>query len=176
LVKVAVPYGDGEVLYNVVMLFDRETGTSWWLHQQTYSKAPSFEEFSLPFLLYFTDHAAVGFRFMDAHLAVREVVSRPRDLAGVERLALADLRETMLAGDWSRHFIKVDVSDSLRDFRHRRTASGHYAAMSSPPNVFAVTHAEDLWHVTLKGPNNDFAEMVLDNRYDLKDIKLRPSN
>lgn len=173
MVKVALHDGDREMLFNVVMLLDNASGIPWWASQHTRSSAPTFDEFNLPFALYFTGHAAVGFRF--AHtLSVREVVGRHRDFASLERSVLEDLRanlKAVMAGDPSRHYVEVDLLKQLGDFLF--VSRNTLPARS--PDVVAVSRNENLWHLTLKGPNKGFADVTLDDRYKLKNIVFRPA-
>ena len=172
-IKAVVRDGEHETFVNIVMLLEPSSGLHWWLYQHTTKSAENFDGFVLPFVVYFTGQQAVGFRF--AHtLAVREVVGRHHDFATVEKAVLANIGHhatSVIAGNPSPHVIDVKVRNQLGDFLVKRNSA---AAPQPPPEVVGVSRDENLWHITLKGPNQDFAEVVLDSHYGVKSVSLLP--
>ena len=171
MLKAVLRDGEHETYINVVMLLEPSTGLHWWGYQGTTKDADNFREFDLPFAIYFTDQRSVGFRF--AHtVVVREVVGRQHDFASLERSIVADFADhltSMTTVDGSPHIIEVDVRERLGDFLLKRNS-----AVSPPPEIVGISRDDNLWHVTLQGPNMDFAEVVLDERYKLERLSFFP--
>ena len=171
IIKAVVRDGEHEKFINIVMLLERSSGVHWWMYQHTTKGADNFDRFSMPVLLYFTDQQAVGFAF--AHtLGLREVVGRQHDFAAIEKAALADIghhAKSVIAGNLSPHVIDVNVRSRLGDFLVIRNS-----AFSPPPVIIGLSRDENLWRITLKGPNQDFAEVVLDSHYEVKSVSFLP--
>ena len=172
MIRAAVRDGEHETFINIVMLLEPSSGLHWWAYQRTTKGADNFDGFVLPFVVYFTDQQSVGFRFAST-LVVPEVVGRHRDFAAVEKAVLADLvrnTSSVIAVDPSPHVIDVSVRKQLGDFLVKRNS----AAVPPPPDIVSLTRDENVWHITLKGPNQDFAEVLLDDHYKVKSVSLLP--
>jgi hypothetical protein len=174
-IKAVVRDGEHETFVNIVMLLEPSSGVHWWVYQHTRKSAENFDGFLLPpVVVYFTDQQAVAFTF--AHtLGIRQVVGRHHDFAAVEKAVLADIghhAKSVIAGNPSPHVIAVSVRNQLGDFLVKRNSG---AAPSPPPEVVGVSRDENLWHVTLKGPNQDFAEVILNLHYDVTSVIRLPN-
>ena len=87
---------------------------------------------------------------------------------------MEDLRanlKAVTAGDPSRHYVEVDLRKRLGDFLFVPRST----LPARSPDVVVVSRNENLWHLTLKGPNRDFADVTLDDRYIVRNIVFRPA-
>jgi hypothetical protein len=153
-------------------LLDPKSGLHWWSFQFTRKSDDHLEEIQPPFVVYFTDHEAVGFTFAFT-LTVREVPGHHANLEALERAVLADLggraRALLLGGDLP-YFLEIPVRRQVGELLFPRDT----AAMPPPPQVVGVHRDGNTWRITLKGPNQAFAEVTLDSRYAVKSVRRVP--
>ena len=178
IVKIAIRHDGKEKFANVLMLREPGSGLHWWTYQGAASKTDSFDFSWSPWLVYFTGDRAVGFAIgLNRSLMAREVVDHGADFATVERAVLADIARNTRAlteGGVLPWFVEVSFADL-------RSQLGHDflfipgRAISPSPTITSVSHADHLWTIRLEGPNQDFADVILDEHFGLKDVRRVPA-
>jgi hypothetical protein len=175
-ISVGLPNGKQTEAY-VLMLREPKSGLYWWTYQGVAANASggASPEPSLDYVVYFSDTKAVGFSFFTPFLAMREVQGKKPDFASIQQTATAEIEGNAQAiQDGSMQWVReVNVSSKIgRDFLF----PGGSASIFPKPKVTAVNHSNDRWDITLEGPNHDFAQLTLDDRYALLNARREKTN
>jgi hypothetical protein len=162
---------------SIVLIYESVSGVYWWSFQGTQKTETS--DIVDPFLKslrpVMNDKHLYVFGFSGHALEVREESGQAASIADAQTKAIDELNtrwNDIQSGAWfGTRFI--DLSQTLgMDFFFLQGSE----AVPPPPAVRSIVHSGQQWVVTLDGPNQDAAQVTLDDSFNVKGATSVPGN